>query len=391
MASSNRKPDHSKALDEEDEQWELVGDEIAPRASSQSHDAASATTAPGGAEISLASSVPIDANEDARDARKSGRSGASPATADRRSAEDGGDLVDSDEGDAFDEDQRLLGSPSTSTKKPEHVLCKEEKIKDGPEKPSTPSSLASPEIFAASAPDAEDTEKLTPVASTTQSPDSQAVTLAESSLEGASENPPTEETSARSGFLGSLSAIGKMRGETKVDERRWDSMRSFARDLERQHGVRRRAQDRAGTFRRSARELLSAAKEESQRFGAISREVLSAAKEESQRFRATFRETWDETDDLVRAKSTQAKYAASSAKDSLCRANEEHGISEKVAAAAVVGGAALLALGNPRAGLLAVAVAGSSVAAGEAMKHSSAHSISTASRDHGLREGLHLD
>ena len=62
-----------------------------------------------------------------------------------------------------------------------------------------------------------------------------------------------------------------MRGKTKVDAHRWDSMRSFARNLERQHGLRCRAQDCAGTFRRSAWELLSAAME---CFGAISWEAV---------------------------------------------------------------------------------------------------------------------
>ena len=129
-----------------------------------------------------------------------------------------------------------------------------------------------------------------------------------------------------------------MRGKTKVGERRWDSMRSFARDLERQHGLRRRAQDCAETFRRSAWELLSAAME---CFGAISWEAVRR----QGRIAALPRDlckTWDEADDLMRAKSAQVKYAASSAKEPLCRANEAHGISERVAAAAVVGGITLL-------------------------------------------------
>jgi hypothetical protein len=62
--------------------------------------------------------------------------------------------------------------------------------------------------------------------------------------------------------------------------------------------------------------------------------------------------------------------AASSAKDAFRRANEEHRIVEKLVAVAVVGSAALLALGNPRASLGAMAVAGAGLAAGEAMRQS---------------------
>ena len=51
-----------------------------------------------------------------------------------------------------------------------------------------------------------------------------------------------------------------------------------------------------------------------------------------------------------------------------------------------MGGATLLALGNPRAGVGAMAVAGATLAAGEVVK---AQSEST--RDYGLRQGVHLD
>lgn len=87
----------------------------------------------------------------------------------------------------------------------------------------------------------------------------------------------------------------------------------------------------------------------------------------------------------------EVKHAASSAKDAVCRANEEHHIFEKVAAAAVAGGAILIALGNPRAGVGAMAVAGSSLMVGEAVNHSAAHSTSTYTKDYGLKEGFHLD
>ena len=58
-------------------------------------------------------------------------------------------------------------------------------------------------------------------------------------------------------------------------------------------------------------------------------------------------------------------------------------IKENLNTAAVVGGATLLALGNPRAGVGAMAVAGASLAAGEVVKDSD--------RDYGRRRGVHLD
>ena len=67
------------------------------------------------------------------------------------------------------------------------------------------------------------------------------------------------------------------------------------------------------------------------------------------------------------------------------------GIAENVAAVAVVEGATLLALGNPRAGVRAMSVAGASLAAGEDMHHLSAQSSSTYCRDYGLGRGVHLD
>jgi len=178
------------------------------------------------------------------------------------------------------------------------------------------------------------------------------------------------------------SVIGQIAGETPDNTTNrsqapltstWDFVESSVRDFDNQHEIRRRTQNLSRNVSRSAQEF------------------WSSVKDESQRFRTNLRDTCDQADTHARSASTQFKYVASSVKDKVCRANEEHKITEKVATAAVVGGALLVALGNPRAGVGAMAVAGATVAAGEAMKHSSAHSTSTYTRDHGLSEGLHLD
>jgi hypothetical protein len=103
----------------------------------------------------------------------------------------------------------------------------------------------------------------------------------------------------------------------------------------------------------------------------------------------------DELDDIdVDRARTADRYSAAtaqktrpSAKDAFLRANEEHRILEKVVAVAVVGSAALLTLGNPRASLGAMAVAGATLAAGEVMRCPSGQSCGGGSRGH----GLHLD
>lgn len=115
----------------------------------------------------------------------------------------------------------------------------------------------------------------------------------------------------------------------------------------------------------------------------------------------------DDDDDVVRAggadrysaataQASRRPPAASSAKDAFRRANEEHRIVEKLVAVAVVGSAALLALGNPRASLGAMAVAGAGLAAGEAMRQTASEQRGggapcgdggASSRGH----GLHLD
>ena len=78
-------------------------------------------------------------------------------------------------------------------------------------------------------------------------------------------------------------------------------------------------------------------------------------------------------------------HAASSAKESISRANSEYKLSEKVATAAVIGGATLLALGNPRAGATALAVAGASLAVGEVISSNSEEATSRRREDYGLR------
>lgn len=174
------------------------------------------------------------------------------------------------------------------------------------------------------------------------------------------------------------SVIGQMERE-KNDALPWDPFIEFsAQEIDQQREL----------FRRRTRNA-------AQNIGFSAKELWSNVKDESQRFSTNFKAKCDEADipaQTARA-TTQVKYAASSAKDCICRANKEYRITDKLATAAVVGGATLLVLGNPRAGVGVIAVAGATLAAGEAMKHSSAQSSSTYTRDYGLGrgEGLHLD
>lgn len=171
--------------------------------------------------------------------------------------------------------------------------------------------------------------------------------------------------------------------------RTWSFVESTVQDLENHHQLRHRTHVAVHNINRSAREIWSNVQSESQRLG-------SNIRDESQRFRSNFQERCDRADVRARDATTQVKYAASNAKDSIIRANEEYGITEKLATAAVVGGATLLVLGNPRAGVGAMAVAGASLAAGEAMRNSQPRAggssrYASQSRDFGLREGVHLD
>ena len=146
----------------------------------------------------------------------------------------------------------------------------------------------------------------------------------------------------------------------------WEFVESTAQNLDRQHQLRQRTHNVAQSINRSAKEL------------------WSNIKDESQKIQSNFRNTCNQADVQARNATAQVQSVASSAKESIVRANEEYSIAEKVAAVAVVGGATLLALGNPRAGVGAMAVAGASLAAGEVVKASD-------TRDYGLRRGVHLD
>lgn len=173
------------------------------------------------------------------------------------------------------------------------------------------------------------------------------------------------------------SVIGSMAGENNGGPAplgsTWDFVESTVQDLDSRHQLRRRTQNCVRNISRSAQD------------------IWSNVNDESEQFRSNLRETFDQADVHARNASSSVRFAALSAKDSFCRANEEYRITEKLATVAVVGGATLLALGNPRAGVGAMAVAGATLAAGEAMKNSSAQSSSPYTRDHGLNEGVHID
>lgn len=123
--------------------------------------------------------------------------------------------------------------------------------------------------------------------------------------------------------------------------------------------------------------------------GQSARQFWSEVVDESDRARERFQTVFDNADEQAREKSTQIRYAAATTKDRFVRANEEHNILGKVATAAAVAGGLALCLGNPRAGLGAVAVAGSAVAVNETLRTAPANSTYT--RDVGLSEDLHLD
>lgn len=123
--------------------------------------------------------------------------------------------------------------------------------------------------------------------------------------------------------------------------------------------------------------------------GQSARQFWTEVVDESDRARSRFQTVFDNADEQARETSTQIRYAAATTKDRFVRANEEHNILDKVATAAAVAGGLALCLGNPRAGLGAVAVAGSAVAVNETLRTSPVNSTYT--RDVGLSEDLHLD
>jgi len=405
MVLNNHKPYDSDSLDNEGDPWEMIGcdeTETLPLAASQiptavpDDDADNQTENNAERESQLETDEAAtmnDENEERHDGNVSCVSGVSSITGDHHSVSD----VEEEE-ESFDATQNNTPSKTNREYEPLDALC--ELV--------APNSAQNPEetvVFTAISEgdddyneegDTPDDEQDTPTITTpSDSPD----TDAEKSEDGSD---PLVEQISQMGFdkeqiekaIGDLreagateidadSVIGSMLGDDTNNNpthpfqvplsSTWDFVESSVRDLDNQHQLRRRSQNCAQTIGRSAREL------------------WSNVKDESQRFQSNLRETCDQADVQARNTKTQARYAASSAKDSFCRANEEYGILEKVATVAVIGGATLLALGNPRAGVSAMAVAGASLAAGEAMKHSSTQSGSTYTGDHGLDEGVHLD
>ena len=153
----------------------------------------------------------------------------------------------------------------------------------------------------------------------------------------------------------------------------WHFITSSLRDIEQQNQLRQRAQTGARKLNTSAQNL------------------WSNLSNETQRLATTLQKRCDQADVQAREASLSVKRSVSTTKDNLCRLNSEYKIHEKVAAVAAVGGAVLLAAGNPRAGAGTLLVAGGALAAGEAMSASSERGCSTFTRDFGLREGVHLD
>jgi hypothetical protein len=164
---------------------------------------------------------------------------------------------------------------------------------------------------------------------------------------------------------------------TQPLHRTWNILESTFQDFDEQHQLRRRTTDTVQNI--------------SQSVGQSAQDVWSNLTHKTQNLRNNLRSTCDQADVQAREASTHIRYAASSAKDSVCRANDEYRISEKLATVAVVGGATLIAFGNPRAGAGVLAAAGATLAAGEVMRGTSARSHSTFTRDYGTREGLHVD
>ena len=145
----------------------------------------------------------------------------------------------------------------------------------------------------------------------------------------------------------------------------WKSLENTLQGIDNQHQLRRRTSNSVKQINQSMQN------------------IFSNITDETQRVR-------DQADVHARNASTHVSHAASSIKESICRANSEYKLSEKVATVAVIGGATLLALGNPRAGVTALAVAGASLAVGEVT--SSNYEESDRNREeYGLPEGVHID
>lgn len=145
----------------------------------------------------------------------------------------------------------------------------------------------------------------------------------------------------------------------------WRFIGNAIQDMDNQHQLRHRTRNSVNHINKSVQN------------------IFSNITDETQRVR-------DQADVHARNASTHVCHAATSAKESICRANEQYKLSEKVATVAVLGGATLLALGNPRAGVTALAVAGASLAAGEI---ATANQEAAARRrtEYELRQAVHLD
>mmetsp|Transcript_32620 Transcript_32620/g.42127 ORF Transcript_32620/g.42127 Transcript_32620/m.42127 type:complete len:322 (+) Transcript_32620:122-1087(+) len=145
----------------------------------------------------------------------------------------------------------------------------------------------------------------------------------------------------------------------------WNFLENTFQGIDNQHQLRRRTSNSVKHINQSMQNLFSNITDETQRVR-------------------------DQADVHARNASTHVSQAASSARESISRANAEYKLSEKVATVAVIGGATLLALGNPRAGVTALAVAGASLAVGEIT--STNYEESPHSREeYGLPEGVHID
>uniref|UniRef100_A0A7S2LC73 Uncharacterized protein n=1 Tax=Skeletonema marinoi TaxID=267567 RepID=A0A7S2LC73_9STRA len=145
----------------------------------------------------------------------------------------------------------------------------------------------------------------------------------------------------------------------------WNFLENTFQGIDNQHQLRRRTSNSVKHINQSMQSLFSNITDETQRVR-------------------------DQADVHARNASTHVSQAASAARESISRANAEYKLSEKVATVAVIGGATLLALGNPRAGVTALAVAGASLAVGEIT--STNYEESPHSREeYGLPEGVHID
>lgn len=141
----------------------------------------------------------------------------------------------------------------------------------------------------------------------------------------------------------------------------WNFLENTFQGIDNQHQLRRRTSNSINHINQSVQN------------------IVSNITDETQRVR-------DQADVHARNASTHVSHAASSVRQSISRANAEYKLSEKVATVAVIGGATLLALGNPRAGVTALAVAGASLAVGEVYEESNRNR-----EEYGLPEGVHID